>query len=367
MTEMRKMPEESVDLIFADPPYWMRTSGKLKRVEGTEFDGCHDEWDNAFSSYEDYVRFTHEWLGEARRVLKPDGSIWVIGSMQCIHTIGAALQDLGFWLVNEVVWWKTNPTPNMMGTRLCNAHETLIWAVKSERARFTFHYKTAKELNTDTVSPDDFLKGVRKQMGSVWRMPVCSGSERIKTDDGRKLHSTQKPYSLLYRLINISSNPGDTVLDPFGGTFTTGEAALNSGRFFIGIEQDKTYCEYGARRLSWCVPELGDIETARADVKPPKVSWRDMVSKGALTVGERLFTKDGMASVCLLKDGKVRMDDGRVCSIHEAGAIIRGGKAERVNGFDVWYVSRGEELVSINEIREEYRKTSCEQQTQWTA
>ena len=231
---MRKLNAESADLIFADPPYWMRVSGVLKRVEGTDYDGCDDSWDNSFSNLGDYTAFTRAWLLEARRVLKKNGSLWVIGSMQCVYTIGNALQELGYWLINDVVWWKTNPTPNMMGSRLCNAHETLIWAVKDEKAKFTFHYRTGKEMNREAVSEADFLRGVRKQLGSVWRFSVCSGQERLKDENGEKLHSTQKPYALLHRIVNLCSNRGDLVLDPFGGTFTTGAAALDSGRRFIG-------------------------------------------------------------------------------------------------------------------------------------
>ena len=183
--EMNKMQPNSVDLIFADPPYWMRTEGVLKRVEGTDFDGCDDTWDK-FDSLEDYEDFTKKWLSACHRILKPNGSIWVIGGMQCIYTIGSTMQDLGFWLVNDVIWHKKNPTPNFMGTRLNNSHETLIWATKSKKSKYTFNYKTAKELNVDSVTEDEYSKGVRKQMGSVWRFPVCSGLERLKDENGEK-------------------------------------------------------------------------------------------------------------------------------------------------------------------------------------
>ena len=213
--ELKKLPENSVDLIFADPPYWMRTSGVLHRVEGSEFNGCSDEWDNQFECLDDYISFTRNWLEGCRRVLKPNGSIWVIGSMQCIYTIGNMMQELGFWIINDVIWHKKNPTPNFKGTRLNNSHETLIWAAKSSKSKYTFNYKTAKELNKDNVTEEEFQKGVRKQLGSVWRIAVCQGNERLKDKDGNKLHSTQKPQELLYRIINISSKLGDTVLDPF--------------------------------------------------------------------------------------------------------------------------------------------------------
>ncbi|MBR6160094.1 MAG: site-specific DNA-methyltransferase, partial [Lachnospiraceae bacterium] len=242
--EMNRLEAGSVDLIFADPPYWMRVGGILKRVGGDEFDGCDDEWDR-FSSLKDYEEFTQKWLEACHRVLKSDGSIWVIGSMQCIYTIGAIMQDTGFWLINDVIWHKKNPTPNFRGTRLNNSHETLIWAAKSKKSKYTFNYKTAKELNRDTVTDEEFCAGVRKQMGSVWKMAVCAGNERIKDANGNKLHSTQKPLEMLERIIAISSKPGDVVLDPFGGTMTTAVVAKRLGRKYIMIEKDENYCRYG--------------------------------------------------------------------------------------------------------------------------
>jgi len=247
--ELKKLPDESIDLIFADPPYWMRVSGVLTRVEGTDYDGCDDHWDNQFETSDDYNNFTKKWILECKRVLKKDGSMWVIGSMQCIYSIGAIMQELGMWFINDVIWHKKNPTPNFMGTRLNNSHETLIWATKSEKAKFTFNYKTAKELNTDTVNEDDFSSGVRKQLGSVWRIGVCQGSERLKNDKGEKLHSTQKPEELLRRIIAINSNLNDIVLDPFGGTMTTGAVAKKMGRSYIMIEREKEYCKYGQKRI----------------------------------------------------------------------------------------------------------------------
>ncbi|MGB4171103.1 MAG: site-specific DNA-methyltransferase, partial [bacterium] len=247
---MKKLPDECVDLIFADPPYWMRVEGVLNRVEGTPYDGCDDPWDNQFETTKDYNDFTRAWLGECKRILKPNGSIWVIGGMQCIYTIGAIMQELGFWFINDVIWYKKNPTPNFRGARLNNSHETLIWAAKSDKARFTFNYKTAKELNTDTVDEEDFKKGVRKQLGSVWRIGICQGRERLRRDNGEKLHSTQKPEELLYRVIAISSNIGDLVFDPFGGTMTTAAVAKRMGRHYLTIEKELEYCQYGERRLS---------------------------------------------------------------------------------------------------------------------
>lgn len=349
---MHSLEPESVDLIFADPPYWMRISGVLKRVEGTEYNGCHDSWDNSFSSLEDYQKFTMDWLGSAKRLLKKNGSLWVIGSMQCIYTIGNALQNLGYWLINDVIWWKKNPTPNMLGTRLCNAHETLIWAVKDEKAKFTFHYKTGKELNREAVCDAEYLRGVRKQLGSVWRFPVCSGSERLRDEAGNKLHSTQKPYALLHRIINICSNRGDVVLDPFSGTFTTGEAALSSGRKFIGIENNGEYCKYGEKRLANCKDLNGPVENAVYDRKPKKISLQEMIDKGFLLAGEFFYTKSGTGKSELLPDGTIRLPDGFVTNIHTGAARIKKSNAERLNGFGIWHVLRKNKLIGIDVIRE---------------
>lgn len=353
---MRKLNAESADLIFADPPYWMRVSGVLKRVEGTDYDGCDDSWDNSFSNLGDYTAFTRAWLLEARRVLKKNGSLWVIGSMQCVYTIGNALQELGYWLINDVVWWKTNPTPNMMGSRLCNAHETLIWAVKDEKAKFTFHYRTGKEMNREAVSEADFLRGVRKQLGSVWRFSVCSGQERLKDENGEKLHSTQKPYALLHRIVNLCSNRGDLVLDPFGGTFTTGAAALDSGRRFIGIESNVIYCRHGQKRLEQCSDKNGPLENAVYDQKPPKITLQQMIERGFLHVGEYFQTQSGEAKSLLLEDGRIRLPDGNTTNIHTGAALAKKSKAERLNGFTFWYVRRGDRFVGIDVIRKKARR-----------
>ncbi len=353
--EMNKMEADSVDLIFADPPYWMRVEGVLKRVEGTEFDGCDDVWDQ-FESLDDYERFTKQWLEACYRVLKPNGSIWVIGGMQCIYTIGAMMQDIGFWLINDIIWHKKNPTPNFMGTRLNNSHETLIWAAKTKKSKYTFNYKTAKELNLDTVDPDEFAKGTRKQMGSVWRMAVCTGNERLKTDGGRKLHSTQKPLEMLERIVAISSKMGDVVLDPFGGTMTTGVAAKKLGRKYIMIERDPEYCQYGEIRLAETKFEDGPIARADYDKKPVRVTVQEMIEAGFLMEGEQFYFREGAAVASLLKDGKLDYQ-GKAMDMHSCAAAARGVKANRLNGFDYWYVLRGDERVSIADVREQYRES----------
>lgn len=352
--EMEKLQPESVDLIFADPPYFMRTDGKLKRIEGTTFSGCVDAWDK-FDSSESYEEFTEKWLSACYRILKPNGSIWVIGGMQCIYTIGAIMQKLGFWFINDVIWQKTNPTPNFMGTRINNSHETLIWATKSQKSKFTFNYKTAKELNTDYLSEEDFNKGVRKQMGSVWRFPVCKGSERLKDDNGEKLHNTQKPLELLKRIIAISSKKGDVVLDPFGGTMTTGVAAKMLGRNYIMIEREKKYCKYGEKRLKETTYEDTPVANAVYDEKPVRVSMSEMIEAGFFKVGEDFCFKDGKPVTKLCENGKLKYK-GEVIDMHSCCAIAKNVKAKKLNGYNYWYVLRDGKAVSISEIREEYRK-----------
>ena len=351
---MNKMPPDSVDLIFADPPYWMRTEGALTRVEGTEYDGCDDEWDQ-FDSLPDYEDFTRKWLTACYRVLKPNGSIWVIGGMQCIYTIGAIMQQIGYWFINDVIWHKKNPTPNFMGTRLNNSHETLIWAIKDKKARFTFNYKTAKELNVDTVSEEDYRKGVRKQMGSVWKFSVCSGNERLRDENGEKLHSTQKPQELLERIITISSNMGDIVLDPFGGTMTTAAAAKKLNRKYIMIEANKKYCEFGQKRLDAVVFEDNAVARAKYDEKPPKVSVPEMIEAGFFMVGEPFCFKDGTPVARLCINGKLQYN-GKILDMHSCAAIARNIKAKRFNGFECWHVIREGKPVSIATIRENYRR-----------
>ena len=351
--EMKKLEENSIDLIFADPPYWMRVEGVLKRVEGTDFDGCMDAWDQ-FESLEDYEAFTKEWLRECYRILKPDGSIWVIGGMQCIYTIGAIMQEIGYWLINDIVWHKKNPTPNFKGTRLNNSHETLIWATKSKKSKYTFHYKTAKELNLDTVDEADYEKGIRKQLGSVWKIAVCSGNERLKNEQDEKLHTTQKPEELLYRIIAISSNVGDMVLDPFGGTMTTGAIAKRLGRKYFMIERDPKYYEYGKQRIEQEVFEDSDIANAVYDKKPLTAKMPEMIQNGFFFNEEMFYLQDGTKGGILQADGKL-LYKGKITDMHSCAAKVKGVKAKRLNGFAVWFVKRDGILVSIQKIREDYR------------
>lgn len=355
LEEMKKIPDNSIDLIFADPPYWMRVEGVLLRPSGKEFDGCDDKWDNQFNDLEDYETFTRNWLTECRRILSPRGSIWVIGGMQCIYTIGAIMQEIGFWFINDVIWHKKNPTPNFMGTRLNNAHETLIWAVKDKKSSYTFNYKTGKELNTDTVSPQDYAKGVRRQLGSVWKIGVCQGDERLKDELGQKLHSTQKPEELLYRIIAINSKIGDLVFDPFGGTMTTATVAKRMGRNYLSIESDKKYWTFGANRVANTVEKIGEIEKASFDKRMPRVSMNEMIDAKYFIEDEKLYFKNTDKFIILKTDNKVILN-GEETNMHSAAAFVSGRKADRLNGWEYWYAVRDNNFVSINDIRHKYIK-----------
>jgi site-specific DNA-methyltransferase (adenine-specific) len=354
LENLKKLPDNSIDLIFADPPYWLRVDGILNRVNGSVYDGCDDEWDK-FNTLADYQNFTREWIGECKRVLKDNGSFWVIGGMQCIYTIGSIMQELGMWIINDVIWHKTNPTPNFKGTRLNNAHETLIWAVKKEKARYTFNYKTAKELNRDTVSYSDYDFGIRKQMGSVWRIPVCQGAERLKDANGVKLHSTQKPEELLYRIIAINSKINDIVLDPFGGTMTTAAVSKRMGRRYISFDNNQTYCDYGQRRVNNTETKIGDIELAAFDKKPPRVTFSEMIEAGYFFEGEKLYFNNH-CYLLLTKEGKGITTSGEVIDIHSGIAKIKGGSSQRLNGWDYWQVKRNNDYVGIDTIRQRYIK-----------
>lgn len=352
---LKQIEDNSVDLIFADPPYWMRVDGVLNRFEGTEFKGCNDDWDNQFNTQLDYEIFTQKWLSECYRVLKKNGSIWVIGGMQCIYTIGGIMQKIGYWFINDVIWHKTNPTPNFNGTRLNNSHETLIWATKSKSSRYTFNYKTAKEHNKDTVLKTDYEKGIRKQLGSVWKIGICQGKERLKDDKGQKLHSTQKPEELLYRIITISSKLDDVILDPFAGTMTTGVVAKKTGRNYIMIEQNKNYISYGEQRIKNTKTNITEIEQAKFDQKPPKVDVKDMIKNKYLIENELFYLKNGKETAMLKKDAKLEYKT-EIIDMNTCAALALGRKAKRLNGFDYWYVVRNGELLRIKEIRNQYRK-----------
>ena len=337
---MRSLPDRSVDLVFADPPYNLQLRGDLTRPEGGTVDAVDDDWDR-FDGFADYDRFTRAWLAEARRVLKPDGGLWVIGSYHNIFRVGAAVQDLGFWIQNDVVWNKTNPMPNFRGTRLTNAHETLIWAARSEKGRPTFNYEALKELNEGT------------QMRSDWSLPICTGHERLKDAAGTKAHPTQKPEALLHRILVATTNPGDVVLDPFFGTGTTGAVAKRLGRHWIGIERERAYREVAAERIGR-VRRLSNeaLEVSRGKRALPRVPFGTLVERGLLAPGDRLESPRGKMAV-VRADGTLAV--GRESgSIHKVGAALEG--APSCNGWTYWHIRRDGVRVPIDEMRQQIRE-----------
>ena len=278
---MRKLPDSSIDLIFADPPYNLQLGGNLNRPDHSMVDAVKEDWDK-FVNFKDYDKFCENWLLEARRLLKPDGAIWVIGTYHNIYRIGSILQNLGFWILNDVIWRKSNPMPNFHGKRLTNAHETLIWASRSDTSKYTFNYNALKELN----------EGL--QMRSDWLMPICSGKERIKNKIGKKAHPTQKPESLLHRILIGSSIKGDIILDPFFGTGTTGAVAKKLGRIYIGIENKKQYIDIANKRIKEIVPhDEKSLEITKSKRNLPRIPFGFLIEKGILNPGEDLQSFNG--------------------------------------------------------------------------
>ena len=336
---MRGLPEGSVDLIFADPPYNLQLKGDLHRPDNSKVDAVDDAWDR-FDGFASYDRFTRAWLAEARRLLKPQGAIWVIGSYHNIFRVGATMQDLGFWLLNDVIWRKSNPMPNFRGKRLTNAHETLIWASKSEGAKYTFNYEALKALN----------EGV--QMRSDWTLPLCTGHERLKDDEGGKAHPTQKPEALLHRVLIATTSPGDVVLDPFFGTGTTGALARMLGRRWIGIEREESYRRVVVWRLDRVRPlDRAALEVTTSKRAEPRVAFGVLVERGMLRPGEVLVNARGKAA-------KVRADGTLVGadvtgSIHQVGAAYEG--APSCNGWTYWHFRREGQLIPIDVLRQQVR------------
>ncbi len=336
---MNALPEGSVDLVFADPPYNLQLRGDLHRPDNSRVDAVDDAWDR-FASFESYDEFTRAWLKAARRVLKPDGAIWVIGSYHNIFRVGAALQDAGYWILNDVVWRKSNPMPNFRGKRLTNAHETLIWASKSEGAKYTFNYEALKALN----------EGV--QMRSDWTLPICTGHERLKDANGDKAHPTQKPEALLHRVLVGTTNPGDVVLDPFFGTGTTGAVAKMLGRDFIGIEREAAYREVAEARIGRVRRlEAAALEVTGSKRAEPRVAFGVLVERGMLRPGEVLVSASG-------KSAKVRADGTLIGpdvkgSIHQVGAAFEG--APSCNGWTYWHFRRDGKLIPIDLLRQQIR------------
>ena len=341
LEQLRQLPPASVDLVFADPPYNLQLEGDLLRPNNTRVDGVHQQWDK-FSSFADYDRFTRSWLSECRRVLKPDGALWLIGSYHNVFRLGTALQDLGFWILNDIVWRKVNPMPNFRGRRFTNAHETLIWASPNPKSRYTFNYDGLKAGNDDV------------QMRSDWLFPICSGPERLKDDGGRKAHPTQKPEALLQRLMLASTNAGDVVLDPFFGTGTTGAVARRLGRRYIGIERDGDYAAAARDRIARVQPLApAALETVRPKRAEPRVPFGTIIELGILEAGTRLFDERGRHEAHVRADGTLS-SGGRQGSIHKMGAMAQGRPA--CNGWTFWHFEADGDLRPIDLLRDHAKK-----------
>ncbi|NBC21009.1 MAG: site-specific DNA-methyltransferase [Alphaproteobacteria bacterium] len=337
---LSQLPEKSVDLVFADPPYNLQLGDGLTRPDQSRVDGVNDHWDR-FDSFDAYDLFTHQWLEQCRRVLKDDGAIWVIGSYHNIFRVGAILQDAGFWIQNDVIWRKTNPMPNFKGTRFQNAHETLIWAAKSENSRVTFNYDALKTFNDD------------KQMRSDWTIPLCTGAERLKDGSGKKAHPTQKPEALLRRVLLATTDPGDLVLDPFSGTGTTAAAARALGRDYVAIEADNAYVRLSRRRLKSVEPlEKTDLETVKSARAAPRVPFGALLENGMLKPGDRLFSRGRRHAARIRVDGSLTTGEA-TGSIHRVGAQLM--QAQACNGWTFWHYEDKGRLAPIDLLRRRYR------------
>jgi modification methylase len=342
---LNELPAASVDLIFADPPYNLQLEQELWRPNMTRVDAVTDDWDQ-FSSFQVYDDFSRSWLAACRRVLKESGTIWVIGSYHNIYRLGAIMQDLGYWFLNDIVWIKTNPMPNFRGVRFTNAHETLLWASRTKGSRYTFNHHAMKALNHD------------KQMRSEWVIPICSGVERLRSN-GRKAHSTQKPEALLYRVILSSSRPGDVILDPFFGSGTTGVVARRLHRHWLGIEQEAAYIELAARRIAAVTPEpYSDDVFDVSDKKrlAPRVPFSRLLEFGLLLPGQPLYFQADRQVVARIKpNGKLRLPDGFEGSIHQVGRHLLDDRP--CNGWQLWnYEDEAGQLHLIDHLRDVVRE-----------
>ncbi|WP_308516477.1 site-specific DNA-methyltransferase [Sphingomonas flavescens] len=339
IAEMARLPDKSVDMIFADPPYNLQLGGDLFRPEGSRVDAVDDDWDK-FDSLTAYDNFTRDWLMQARRILKDDGTIWVIGSYHNIFRVGALLQDSDFWILNDIVWRKTNPMPNFRGTRFTNAHETLIWCAKDEKARYTFNYRAMKALNDDL------------QMRSDWLMPICAGSERVKGEDGAKAHPTQKPEALLYRILLACTKPGDIVLDPFFGTGTTGAVARRLGRRWIGVEREPAYIKVARERIASTLPlDESAMKTVPDKRDAPRVAFGVLVESGMVPPGTVLTDAKRRWTASVRADGSVACDL-HAGSIHKVGAALQG--APSCNGWTFWHIDKAGDLMLLDALRQQH-------------
>lgn len=336
---MRSLPDACIDMVFADPPYNLQLGGDLQRPDGSMVDAVDDDWDK-FETFAVYDSFTREWLAQARRILKPNGSLWVIGSYHNIFRVGTAVQDIGFWILNDIVWRKSNPMPNFKGTRFTNAHETLIWAAHSEKAKYTFNYRAMKTLNDEL------------QMRSDWLFPICGGQERLKRN-GTKAHPTQKPEALLYRILLACTKPGDVVLDPFFGTGTTGAVAKRLGRDWIGCEREDIYCEVAEERIAAALPlDESAIKTMQSPTNAPRVAFGLLVENGYLKPGDILHDKARRHKAIIRADGS--LESGAYSgSIHKVGAGVQG--APSCNGWTYWYhTAQNGDMKPVDDVRQTY-------------
>jgi modification methylase len=334
---LERLPDKSVDVVFADPPYNLQLDGDLRRPDQSRVDAVDDHWDR-FESFAAYDAFTRAWLLAARRVLKPSGTIWVIGSYHNIFRVGSTLQDLGYWILNDVVWRKTNPMPNFRGRRFQNAHETLIWATRDREGKgYTFNYEALKAANDDT------------QMRSDWLFPICTGAERLKTEAGDKLHPTQKPEALLARIMLASSRPGDVVLDPFFGSGTTGAVAKRLGRNFVGVEREQVYIDAAMRRIAAVAPmAAADLQIITGKRAEPRIAFVSLIDQGLMKPGTLLHDARKRWTARVRADGTVAVGE-RAGSIHRVGAAVQG--LDACNGWTFWHYERNGGLTQIDELR----------------
>ena len=336
LEEIKKIPDKSFDLIFADPPYNMQLGENLRRPDNSKVKSVDDDWDK-FQNFKSYDEFSVIWLQECKRILKDDGTIWVIGSYHNIFRLGFHLQNLDYWILNDVIWRKNNPMPNFKGTRFTNAHETLIWASKNKNSKYTFNYQSLKCLNDDL------------QMRSDWLIPICSGKERIKKN-GKKIHSTQKPESLLHRIILASTNKGDTIFDPFLGTGTTAVVAKKLGREYFGIEQNKNYFLSAKKRIHATKQiEDNNLDTIENNKSKPRIPFGSLIELGVIKPGTKIYDQKKEINARIMVDGSIKHKDS-AGSIHKVAAKILG--SESCNGWTYWYYQSGDRLKPIDELRQ---------------
>ncbi len=339
LKELKKIPSETFDLIFADPPYNLQLKNELSRPDRSKVKAVDDKWDK-FESFKSYDEFTIDWLTECRRILKKNGAIWIIGSYHNIFRVGYIVQDLGFWILNDVIWNKNNPMPNFRGTRFTNAHETLIWASKNEKSKYTFNYQSLKCLNDDL------------QMRSTWNLPICSGKERLKSN-GVKIHSTQKPESLLHRIVLASSNKDDFILDPFLGSGTTSVVSKKLGRNYFGIEKEKNYFDAANKRLkNTKIIENEYLDTLENNRTKPRIPFGSLVEMGLIRPGTKIYDQKKKINAKIMVDGSIKYHQSEG-SIHKVAAQIIG--AESCNGWTYWHYESGNSLKPIDHLRQRLR------------